>query len=233
MNLKKIQLIPHVMVMAAAFFMGAQSVSAQDAEAKPMLRLICATSVGKGQKIVLATKSEDGKWNRLAEAELRASLVSEWLPSHAGEIHILIKQKTGLESIGHFTHPAGANQALVILIADEKAKTYRAHAVDPGKDGFDATTSLIINASEVAGTVSLGPEVVEVEAGVHLVAKPGLDENGGYRLMVQYPDPQREKQLCYDRQVIPNANSRNIIVLLPDPSVNLRVINISEFGPFE
>jgi hypothetical protein len=232
MNLKKIHIPLPAMMMAAAVFMGVQTVPAQGADTKPMLRIICATSVGEGQEIVLATKSEDGKWNELAATELRAPMVSEWLPSQAGEIHIMVKQNGSLESIGHFTHPAGASHALVILTADETAKIYRAYAVDPGKDGFEATNSLIINASKVTGTVSLDTKTVEVEAGRHLVAKPVMDENGGYRLMVQYPDPQGEKQLCYDRQVIANAKSRNIIVLLPDPSVNLRVISLPEFGPF-
>jgi hypothetical protein len=221
------------MMMAAVVFMGVQTVPAQETDTEPMLRLICATSVGEGQEIVLATKSEDGKWNELAMAELRAPMISEWLPSHAGEIHITVKQKGSMESIGHFTHPAGASHALVILTADETAKSYRAYAVDPGKDGFDASNALIINASQVTGTVSLATETMEVKAGQHVVTKPVLDENGGYRLMVQHTDPQGEKQLCYDRQVIANANSRNLIILLPDPSINLRVVSLSEFGPFD
>ncbi len=233
MNHKKIRLPLPLLLIAASVFLGVQPAYAQEVDTKPMLRLICGSGLGEAQQVVLASKKENGQWNRIAGTELRAPIVSDWLPSLHGEIHILLKKNGKPESIGHFTHPAGTRRALVILTADEGAKSYRAQVVDPEKEGFAVANTLIINASGITGTVSLGTETLTVEAGRHLVAKPVPDENGGYRVMVQYPDPQGEKQLCYDRQVIANPKSRSIIVLIPDPSMTLRVISLSEFGPFE
>lgn len=233
MNPKKIRIPPHALLFAACVFLGVLLAPAQEGDAKPMLRLICANGTAEAQQAVLASKKENGQWNRLGGTEIRGTMVSDWLPSLHGELHILLKQDGKPVSVCHFTHPAGTRRALVVLSADEKEKGYRAHVTDPEKEGFAAGTTLIINASEVTGTVSLGTETLTVEAGRHLVAKPAPDENGGYRLMVHYPDEQDAKQLCYDRQAITNPKSRNILVLLPDPNVTLRVVSISEFDPFE
>jgi hypothetical protein len=233
MNPKSIRLSLHALLIAACVFMGVLPAPAQETDAKPMLRLICATVTAEAQQAVLASKKENGQWNRLAGTELRTPMVSDWLPSLHGEIHVLIQKNGKPESIGHFTHPADSRRLLVILADDEEAKGHRIIVVDPDKKGFTAGSTVIINASKIAGTVSLGAEPVAVEAGSQLVAKPVADGDGGYGVMVHYTDEQGAKQPCYDRRAILNPNTRNIILLLPDPSVTLKVISLSEFGPFE
>ena len=233
MNPMRIHVSLPALLIAASVFLGVQPAYTQEADTKPMLRIICANGPAEGQQAELASKSDDGKWKRLAEMELKGSMVSDWLPSLQGELHILLKQNGKPESICHFTHPEGARRALVVLTADEDAKSYSAIVVDPAKEGYAAGTTVIINASKLTGTVTLGTETLTVEAGRHLVAKSAADENGGYGVMVYYSDKEGAKQLCYDRRAIANSKSRNIIVLLPDPTESLQVISLSEFGPFE
>lgn len=233
-NSMKTKTIPlPALLVAAALLSGVHSAHAQKGDTKPMLRLINASGPGEARQAVLASRSEDGKWNRFAGMELRGSMVSDWLPSYYGELHILLKQNGKPESVCHFTHPEEARRALVILTADDGGTNYQASVIDPEKEGFTEGTSVIINAAKVSGIVTLGAQPLTVEAGKHLVARPGADENGGYSMMVQYLGENDTMQVCYDRRVITNPKCRNIIVLLPDPTITLRVVTLSEFGPFE
>jgi hypothetical protein len=214
-------------------FLAALFLCAQTAHADPMLRLICATGLSEEHKVVLAAKSEDGGWKELAAVELRSSMVSDWLPAQAGELHLAVKEEDALKSIGRFAYPAGARRALVTLTADNEEGTYTIHAIDPEKESFAKGNTLILNISEHVGTVSLGSDGLTVEAGQHIVAKPAPDGNGGYRLTVSYPDPGGEDIRCYDRQTVINANTRDILFLLPDETVGLRVLSIPLFGDLD
>ena len=237
MNPKRLRISFHALLITAYTFLSVQQAPGQkpaaESQNKPMVRLICASGLGEAQQVVLASDLNDGKWNRIAGTELRETMISDWLPSLHGEIHVLLKKKGKPESIGHFTHPAESRRLLVILAADEETKGYGIIVVDPDKKGFTAGSTAIINASKMTATVSLGAEPVTVEAGSQLVAKPVVDEAGGYSVMVHYADEQGAKQPCYDRRAILNPNARNIIILLPDPSVTLKVVSLSEFGPFD
>jgi hypothetical protein len=233
MNPMRIHISLTALAIAASAFLGVQPARAQEADTKPMLRLIFASGPVEAQKVVLASKTGDEKWKRLAGTDLKGAMVSDWLPSLEGELHILLKQDGKPESICQFTHPAGVRRALVILSADENAKSYSAHVVDPEKAGFSVGTTVIINTSKLTGTVTLGKETLTVEAGKQLVAKPVTDEDGGYSVTVSYSGEQDVKELCYDRRAIANPKSRNIIVLIPDSNMGLQVVTLSEFGPFE
>lgn len=233
MNSKIIHLSCHAFVTAVFICLGSQAAHAQTTESTPMVRLICAGGLGEAQEVVLATKSENAGWKEVAKTELRDPMVSNWLPSQYGEIHLLRQKNGKAESFGHFTHAEGIRRAVVILTANEEAKICRAVVLDPEKLGFKEGTTVIINASKMTGTATLGTETVTVEAGKNLLAKPAPDETGGYRVMVESPGAQGTKQVCYDRYTTGIPNARNIIVLLPDPNVTLRVTSLSEFGPFE
>lgn len=233
MNPMNIHISLPSLAIAASVFLGVQPTIAQEADIKPMLRLVFASGPVEAQQVVLASKIGDGKWKSLAGTDLRGSMVSDWLPSIQGEIDILLKQNGKPESICQFTHPAGVRRALVVLSANQDEKSYSAHVIDPEKEGFSVGSTVIINTSELTGTVTLGTETLTVEAGKQIVAKPVADADGGYSVMVHYSGEQDAKQLCYDRRAIANLKSRSIIVLIPDPSLKLRVISLSEFGPFE
>ncbi len=231
MTHQKLRLPFLVLIGSAMALFGTQFAHAD--ESKPMLRIICASGLSEEHKIVIASKPEDGKWKAIAKAELRSAMVSEWLPAQAGELHLAEKKDGKMKSIGHFTYPVGARRALVTLTANKENGTYTIHTFDPAKESYVKGTSLILNLSPQAATVNLGTDKLALDAGKHLAAKPATDENGGYRLMVSYLGADGTEQLCYDRQAITNPNARNILFLLPDETVGLQVLSISEFGPFD
>jgi hypothetical protein len=231
MSYLKIHLQFPMLIGAAMALSGIQSSQAD--QAKPMLRIICATSLSEKHHILIASKSDQGEWKELAKAELTSPLVSDWLPAQAGELHLAEEKDGKMNSIGHFTYPAGARRALVALSANKKEGTYTVHTFDPEKEGHVKGTLLILNLGPHKASVTLGSDKLAVEAGKHLAAKPTPDENGGYRLMVSYSGADGTEHLCYDRVAMNSSNVRNILFLLPEESVGLQVLTLSEFGPFE
>lgn len=231
MSDQKIHFTFSMLIAAAMAFFGIQF--AQADETKPMLRIICASALSEQHKIVIASKNENGKWKELANTELRSAMVSGWLPAKAGELHLVEKKDGEMKSIAHFTYPEGASRAMVALISNPKDNTYTTHALNPEKESYIKGASLILNLSTHTANITLGTDKLVLEAGKDLTAKPTTDENGGYRLMVSYTGSDGVEQLCYDRMAIPSPNARNILFLLPDETVSLRVLTLSEFGPFE
>ena len=206
---------------------------AQAEESKPMLRIVCATSLNEPHQILIASKNEEGEWKELAKAELKSPVVSDWLPAQAGELHLAEMKDGKMKSIGQFTYPVGVSRVLVALDANKKDGNYTVQIYDPKEEGHVKGSLMILNLSPHNASVTVGKDKLEVQAGTHLHAKPTPDENGGYRLMVSYSGADGAEQLCYDRLAMTSPNTRNLLFLLPEESVGLRVLTISEFGPFE
>ncbi len=202
-------------------------------KAKLQLKLICVSSLAENQEVVLASRDDKGKWQELGTTTLRTSLITDWLPAAAGELHLAVREEGTLTSIGQFTCPAGSRRALVALIADPEKKVYSAHVVDPEKLEFVKGSILIFNVSTHAGIVTLGPKEEKVEAGQQRVVKPTLEENGMYRMMVSYLDPAGQTVSCYDRQTSSNPNSRDMLFLVPDKALGLKVLSLPVFGSFD
>ena len=196
----------------------------------PQLRLICATSLAEEQEIVLASSDEKGALVELGTAALRPSLVSDWLPAKAGDLHLALREEKTLKSIGRFEYPADTTRALVVLMANVEKNTYEATVVDPEKSGFIKGSVLIMNFSPHNGSVLLGSTANQLEPGKQVLAKPTLDGNGMYPVVVSYLDANANTVPCYDRLVSGNPNSRNILLLLPDTTVGLRVLSLTIFG---
>lgn len=200
---------------------------------QPQLRLICASGLAENQQVVLASRDADGKWQELATVALRSSLVTDWLTAKAGELHLALREEGALKSICRFDYPADARRALVILVADQENKTYEAHVVDPASKGFVAGSMLICNFSPHTGVVSLGPKEEKVEAGKLLVAKPEPEGGMMYRMMVSYVDAGDKTVPCYDRQVSGNANGRDLLFLMPDKTLGMRIVSLPIFGALD
>jgi hypothetical protein len=81
--------------------------------------------------------------------------------------------------------------------------------------------------------VSLDSKENKVEAGQQVLAKPTLDGNGMYPVVASYLDADANTVSYYDRLVSGNPNSRNMLLLLPDDTVGLRVLSITLFGEIE
>ena len=199
-------------------------------KSKPQLRFICATSLAEEQEIVLASADEKGALMEISSATLRPSLVSDWLPSKVGDLHLALREGNSLKSIGHFQYPADTTRVLVVLIANVGKNSYEATVIDPEKAGFVKGSVLIINFCALTGSVSLGSKEFKVEAGQQVLAKPTLNADGMYSLVASYPNADAKSVPCYDRLVSGNPNSRNVLFLLPDETVGLRVLNVTIFG---
>lgn len=202
-------------------------------ETKPQLRFVCVSSQTEDQEVVLASRDENGGWQEHGAIKLRSSLISEWLPARAGELHLALRSGGELQSICRFTYPEGARRALVVLLNDPLKKTYTADVIDPGKLKFIKGATLLVNYSALPGAVVLGSFKTRINPGERMIIKPEPDTNGMYRMMVAYADETKELVPCYDRYVSSNNEARDILLLLPDATLGLKVFSLSEFGPFD
>jgi len=205
----------------------------KERKAQPQLRFVCLSSLAEKHEVVLASKDEKGDWLELGTVGLRPSFITDWLPAMAGELHLALREEGNLKSICRFRYPKTARRALVVLIADPQKKVYLANVVDPKKMGFTKGSVLISNFSTQPGLVILGTKKLTVSSGQRQVAKPGLESNGMYRMMVAYLDAEKKPVPCYDRYIPGNPDSRDMLFLFPDPTLGLKVFSLPLFGEFE
>lgn len=227
--------LPWGAALFAAFLIPVSAKSSGDRgkNNEPRLRLICASILEENQQVVLASHDAKGKWRELATVDLRSSLITDWLPAEAGELHLALREDGALTSICRFDYPAGSRRVIAALVADQENKTYEAHVVDPVSKGFEKGSMLIFNFSPHTGTVLLGSGEETVEAGQELVAKPVLEGGLMYRMMVSYLDADDKAVSCYDRQISGNPNARSLLFLLPDKTLGVRVLSLPMFGSFD
>jgi hypothetical protein len=218
---------------AAVFLSSIHPAPAKPRDGNPVLKLVCVTSLSENQDVVLASRDGDGDWKELSKLQLRNSLISQWLPAEKGELHIALSEDGKLKSIGQFTLPEGARRSLVLLRADKETNTYVIRAVDPLKEAFAKGTMLVFNFSGMTGSVTLGSDEQKVEAESHRVLKPVPDENGTYRMLVSILSETGDSKLAYDRQVPANPDSREMVFLLPDKTLGMKVMSLPVFGEFE
>jgi hypothetical protein len=213
--------------------MGQQEAARQDEKKdKARLRLICISCLETDQQVTIASRNEKGEWLELGKAGLRSSFISDWLPAKPGELHLALPEGDGLKSICRFNYPADSKNALVVLIADPEKKDYKAGVFDPDKMGFAKGSVLAINFSSRPGILVMGSKKVLLESGGKSVIKPTLEKNGMYRMLVAYEDTDRKPVPCYDRYVQGNPDSRDLLFLIPDRTVGLKVFSLPIFGAF-
>ena len=194
------------------------------------LRLICISSLEADQEVTLASRNEKGEWLELGKVGIRPSFISDWLPAKPGELHLTLPGNDGPKSICRFNYPADARRALIVLIADPQKKVYRAGVFDPAKLKFAKGSVLAINFSSRPGILVLGSKKVSLAAGGQSVIVPALEQNGMYRMLVAYEDADRKPVPCYDRYVQGNPDSRDLLFLIPEQSVGLKVFSLPIFG---
>jgi hypothetical protein len=221
--------IPAVLLVLFTFA-AAKPAPSEKKGSKPELRIVCVSSLSENQEVVLASRDDKGKWQELGTAALRTSLITDWLPAQVGELHLAVREQGTLKSICRFAYPADSRRALAVLIADAEKNIYTATVIDPKKLGFVKGSVLIFNFSPHTGLVSLGPAEKKVEAGQQLVAKSTMEDGGMYRMMVAYLDADGKSVSCYDRQTRGDADSQNLLFLVPDKTLGLRVISLPVFG---
>lgn len=225
--------IPWLAVFFVAFVSSAMGKSPAAGKNKPMIRIVCVSGLAENQEVIVATRDAKEKWQELGTVELRASMISDWLRAKAGELHLAVREEGALKSICQFTFPADARRSLVLLIADQEKKTYDAHFVDPEKAKFVKGTFLVSNLTTQTASVSFGQDEKKIEPGEHLVVKPTLEGNGMFRMQVSHPGKNGEPEACYDRYTSGDEDSRELIFLLPDKEVGLRVLSLPLFSEVE
>lgn len=202
-------------------------------EKKPQLRLICVSSLAQNQEVILASLDAKGEWLEHGKVGLRPSFITDWLPAATGKLHLVVRQEGALKSIGQFNYPANARRALVVLLADPQKKVYIANVIDPEKMKFDKGSVLIANYTSQAGMVVLGTNKLSVKAGQRVVAKPALESNGMYRMLVAYLDSERKAVPCFDRYISGDPNSRDMVFLFPDSTLGFKVFSLPMFGELD
>lgn len=216
-------------------FLAVQQLHAQRAqkEGNTQLRVICVGSLADEQEVILASRGDDGTWTEHSTLKLRPAFISAWLPARAGQLHLAIRAGGELQSIGSFTYPSNTKRALAVLLPDPVKQTYSADVIEPAKLKFTKGSTLLVNYSSLPGAVILGALKTQVKSGERLIVKPQPEANGMYRMMVAYTDDKKALVPCYDRYISSNEDARDIVLLLPDPTLGLKVFSLSEFGPFD
>ncbi len=232
------RLLPRFLALVLALtvsVMGQEGEKAPEKKKKdePQLRLICVSSLQPDQEVILASRDDKGEWLELGKAGLRPSFISDWLPAKPGQLHLVLPGGDEPVSICRFNYPAGARRVLVVLIADPAGNIYRAGVFDPEKLDFTKGSVLAINFSPRPGMVVLGEKKALLKSGGQSVVNPSLEANGMYRLLVAYEDEERKPVPCYDRYVQGNPDSRDLLFLLPDQSVGIKVFSLPIFGSFD
>lgn len=222
-----------VLLLGLLTFAAAKPAPSEKKGAKPQLRIVCISSLSENQEVILAARDDKGKWQELGTLELRTSLITDWLPAQVGELHLALREEGSLKSICQLPYPADSRRALAVLVADPENEIYTATVIDPKKLGFVKGSVLIFNLSPHTGLISLGPEETKVESGQQAVAKPSLEDSGMYRMMVSYLDDDGKPVSCHDRQTPGNADSQDLLFLVPDKTLGLRVVSLPVFGSLE
>lgn len=202
-------------------------------EGSPLLRIICVTAFAGNDECVLATKDEQGSWQEHRTVSLRTSFITEWIKSPHGDLHLCVREDGKLVSKCEFTYPKDSSRALLVLLPGEKLDEYKSRLIDTTKKGFGKGETLVLNSSSTPCEVMLGEKSVEAKPGEYSVQKPALEENGMFRTLVTYKDDSGETVTCDDRYVRSNAESRDLMVIVADTKMGIRVVTLSDFGPFE
>jgi len=200
---------------------------------QPKLRLICISAIQPDQEVLLASRNDKGEWTELGKTGLRASFISDWLPANAGELHLTVPGSDGPRSICHFSYPPAARHALVLLVADPAKKVYSAGVLDPVKMDFAKGSVLAVNFGKQPGMLVFGSKKIKLEPGGKTVVKPALEKNGMYRMLVAYEDAGNKIVPCYDRYIQGNPDSRDLLFLIPDQKLGLKVFSLPIFGEFD
>lgn len=209
------------------------TMKADEKKSQPHVRFICVSALAEDKDVILASRDEQGKWQELGSVKLRSSFITQWIPSKAGELHLAVREGETLKSISRFTSPAGCRRGMVVLLPDQEKTNYDAFVVDPEKIGLGKGSLLAVNFSEKSGLLVLGTTKVAIPSGQKVVAKPTLEANGMYRMMVAYQDAGNKPVPCYDRYLAGSPDSRDMLFLFPDKDLGLKVFSLPMFGELD
>lgn len=207
--------------------------AAAKVEGGPKLRIVCVSSLSEDHEVVLASKDEKGAWQEYGSVKLRSPFITEWLPAKSGELHLAQRGSKELISICRFTYPADTRRVLLALLPQKEKNNYLADVLNPDKLKLAQGSTLLVNYSSTPASVMLGTRRTNMKPGERAVVKPVPESNGMFRMLVGFADKSDELVVCYDRYVPHSEESRDMLMLFPDPVLGLRVFSLAEFGPYE
>ena len=203
-------------------------------ESKPLLRILCVRTLAGDEKVILASKTDEGKWREHKEITLRSPFITDWLEISQGLFHLTKRQNKQLVSLGSFSIPPKMKRAILVLRPHHKQNSYVINLVDPTKLNFGRGKALVMNFSEIPAVVRTGGKKLKlVQPGKNDVLSIAASDDQMYRMLVGYKNKSNGVTACYDRYVSANPKARKFIMVFPDPDTQLRVFSLSEFGPFE
>lgn len=211
----------------------AADTKSEEKKKQPHIRFICVSTIVENQEVILASRDDEENWLEHGTVSLRSAFITDWIPARPGELHLTLREGGTLKSISRFTYPAATRRAIAVLIADPQKKIYAVNIFDPEKMGLAKGSVLVANFSPQPGVVVLGSKNVTVQPGQRTVAKPTVEENGMYRMMVAHLDAEKKPVPCYDRYISANPDARGMLFLFPDAQAGLKVFNLPMFGELD
>lgn len=212
------------------FSVMAQRAAAADEEVE--IRVVLPVAPKGQAECVLATKDDIGGWRSQEELDVRPSFVSDWIKLPREEIGFCIREEKKLVTVSSFTVPKNMNRALVVLSPSQEEGRFAAHVIDAKKAKFGKGELLLVNASKVTCDVKMGQKETKTPPGKTQVVEPAADSNGMFQLRVSH-DNDGNEVVCHDRFVPADENARGYVLMIHDPQMVVRVVTISEFGPFD
>lgn len=206
---------------------------AEEKKKQQQVRFICVSALTENQELHVATRDEEGTWEELGTLEVKSAFITGWVPAKPGQLHLAVREGEELKSVAQFNYPSTSRRAMVVLLPDQEKKKYNALVVDPEKIGLAKGSVLVVNFSQQKGFLLLGTSKVTVLPGQRVVAKPALEANGMYRMMVAYEDEAGQAVACYDRYLPGNPDSRDMLFLFPDETIGLEVFSLPIFGELD
>jgi hypothetical protein len=216
----------------APFLFPTMAQPVEAAEDEVQIRIVLPTAPRAQAECVLATKDDKGDWRGQEELDVRASFVSDWIPLPREEIGFCTREDGKLQPAATFTVPRNMERALVVLSASQDEGRFDAHVIDGKKTKFGKGQLLLVNASEVTCDVKTGDKETKTPPGKTQVVEPAADGNGMFQLRVSH-DSDGNDVVCHDRFVPADENARGYVFMIHDPRMVVRVVTISEFGPFD
>jgi hypothetical protein len=220
--------------MSISMACGQETAVPKKKESKPLLRILCVRSLEENQKVILASKTEKGKWKEHKEMTLRSPFITDWTEVSQGVFHLTKRQNKTLVSLGSFTIAQNMKRAILVLRPRPNKKSYLINLIDPTQLDFRSGNALVMNFSKIPAVVKMGGESLKlVQPGKKTVIPIAAGKDRMFRMLVGYKNKSNDLIACYDRYVSANPKTRKFILVFPDPDTQLRVVSLSEFGPFK
>ncbi|MGB0744509.1 MAG: hypothetical protein ACPGSB_08275 [Opitutales bacterium] len=210
------------------------SLLADDSSKNVTIRIMLPLMPSGPLDCAVVTRDEEGQWKEHTPLNVRPAFISKWIQVPRTELGLRFQEDGEPLPVLSFMVHEEIKRALVVVLPGEEEGKFNTHIIDGEETtDFGAGDILLVNLSTVTCSVSLGDESTTAKPGDTLVARPSLDSNRMYQLLVGYKDGKDDLVTCHDRYVRPDQSARGYLLLIHDPKNKVRVVRVTEFGKFE